>query len=271
MRLHDDRVELAIPHEQVNWLRQATGADWAPCPGGILLRAWDRDSFDPAHDRRRLQAHAHQAITCLQQWPGAPEFPAPDPSRVRLLPVALPAGDALPILEQGLELQLPDDQATMADLVGALSNFGDNQPWTRTRAKTGVTTCEGCPACCGEPVPVSPLDRARLRAAGRTPNLGRAGDEAGCIVPQADGWCAFLDRATARCTVWLDRPWVCRSYFCCPEGPVMEAVRAEVNGHILATTLDLGVDTPLRYALDYRQVLLIDLVSGPVWLQARPE
>jgi hypothetical protein len=267
-RLFNNRVELAVPHSQANWLRQATGAHWEPGPGGVTLRAWDLDSRDPAHDRRRLEAHARRAISCLERWPGAPEPPEPCPSRVRLIPAALITSDDLPMLEQGFELQILDDQATMADLDEALSSFGETQPWTRTRAQVGISACEGCRTCCGEPVPVSPIDMARLRASHRTPNLGLDGDLAGCIVPLADGWCSFLDRASARCTVWQDRPWVCRSYFCCPEGPVMDAVREELNGHILATTLDLGVDTPLRHATDYRQVLLIDLLGGPVWLRA---
>jgi len=268
VRLFDDRVELQVPHERADWLRRATGARWEIGPGVLSLRAWDRDSHDPAHDRRRLKAHARRAMICLQGWPGPPAPPAIDPERVRLQPVALPVGDDLPMLEQGFDLQISDEHATMSDLVKALSDFGNTQPWTRTRAQPGVSACEGCPSCCGEPVPVSPIDLAGLIAAGRTPTLGRQQDEAGCIVPLEDGWCAFLDRTSARCTVWQDRPWVCRSYFCCPEGPVMEAVRAELNGHILATRLDLGIDTPLRYATDYRQVLLIDLLSGQVWLRA---
>ena len=27
-----------------------------------------------------------------------------------------------------------------------------------------------------------------------------------------DGWCAALDRATMRCTIYANRPWVCREF-----------------------------------------------------------
>jgi Fe-S-cluster containining protein len=28
----------------------------------------------------------------------------------------------------------------------------------------------------------------------------------------ADGWCAALDRATMRCTIYVRRPWICREF-----------------------------------------------------------
>jgi len=31
---------------------------------------------------------------------------------------------------------------------------------------------------------------------------------------EADGYCTYLDRASQRCTVWHDRPLVCRRYDC---------------------------------------------------------
>lgn len=27
-----------------------------------------------------------------------------------------------------------------------------------------------------------------------------------------DGWCAALDRSTLRCTIYTNRPWVCREF-----------------------------------------------------------
>ncbi|HEY3365878.1 MAG TPA: YkgJ family cysteine cluster protein [Symbiobacteriaceae bacterium] len=279
------------------WLAAATGAPWrdaeAAAPrrdaeAGLVLYPWDDDGLKLDHIRRRLAARARQAAASLAAWPGPP-VPLPlDPLRVGVFPAAIlsdagpsDAGPSdtdpsntdqaeaeLPVVQQGFDLRIRDELATMADLTEAINRFAAGNPWTRTRPPVAAAACEGCPTCCQDPVPVSALDLARLGTAGRTPHMGAGGDLAGCMVTLPDGYCAFLDRGTRRCTVHGDRPWVCRTYFCCPEGPVAEAVREEIVGHILASTLDLGVETPLRHADDYRQVLLIDLISAPVWKAA---
>lgn len=247
------------------WLAALTGAPWEASPEGPVLKPWEGDLPDPQHLGARLEARLQQARYCVAHA----ALPPLDESRVRLLPVALPGPGELPVLQQGFELAVVDDLATMADLAEAISRFAEAQPWSRTRPPEATETCEGCPHCCEQPVPISSLDLVVL---GEAPNLGwpeAAEDLAGCMLPLADGFCEFLDRETLRCTVHARRPWVCRSFFCCPEGPVAEAVREELLGHILASTLDLGVATPLRSATDYRQVLLIDLLSPAVWRAAR--
>jgi hypothetical protein len=40
-----------------------------------------------------------------------------------------------------------------------------------------------------------------------------------------DGYCCFLDRASYRCDVWIDRPQVCREYDCNQDSLLQVALR----------------------------------------------
>lgn len=67
--------------------------------------------------------------------------------------------------------------------------------------------CSNCQACCCQlKVMVLPDDAV--------PERYIDVDEYGLEVMNRldDGWCAALDRDTMRCTIYAQRPWVCREF-----------------------------------------------------------
>ena len=68
-------------------------------------------------------------------------------------------------------------------------------------------TCANCEACCCR------LEVMVLTDTG-VPDQYLATNEWGCEVMGRldDGWCAALDRDTLMCSIYQNRPWVCREF-----------------------------------------------------------
>lgn len=87
--------------------------------------------------------------------------------------------------------------------------------------------CRGCGKCCGI-VPFMPdeFDKVKHRAVVSyeiIPFLH------GSIVPETkDGFCVFLERLNKRCSIYLDRPNVCRLQGTIPELPCPRVFRGVV-------------------------------------------
>ncbi|CAM2933059.1 YkgJ family cysteine cluster protein [Moritella viscosa] len=86
-----------------------------------------------------------------------------------------------------------------------------------TNLPTTEITCSNCEACCCR------LEVMILTDTG-VPKRYIATDEWGSeVMAQSyDGWCAALDRDTLMCSIYENRPWVCRifemaSYECIAE------------------------------------------------------
>lgn len=72
---------------------------------------------------------------------------------------------------------------------------------------TPEVTCSNCQACCCSLEVMLISDTA-------VPNqhvyVGKYGNES--MLRLDDGWCSALDRDTLMCTIYEDRPWVCREF-----------------------------------------------------------
>ena len=68
-------------------------------------------------------------------------------------------------------------------------------------------SCEDCAACCCR------LEVMLITDTG-VPDRFVATDRWGGEHMQRldDGWCSALDRNTMRCTIYVNRPWVCREF-----------------------------------------------------------
>lgn len=70
--------------------------------------------------------------------------------------------------------------------------------------------------CCALIVRLTPEDRERLAPRGRFTS---------CLDKAPDGYCVFLDRETQLCSVWENRPELCRAYSCNTDPLLQVAVR----------------------------------------------
>ncbi|KKO50654.1 Fe-S oxidoreductase [Arsukibacterium sp. MJ3] len=72
---------------------------------------------------------------------------------------------------------------------------------------TVTVTCASCQACCCR------LEVMIISDTG-VPKQHIAVDEWGgeTMLRLDDGWCSALDRDTYRCTIYQQRPWVCREF-----------------------------------------------------------
>ena len=97
-----------------------------------------------------------------------------------------------------------------------------------SRGMTSTTTaadCAHCDAvCCRLTVVLEPQDAVPARFSAR--------NERGIAVMahDADGWCAALDRSRMRCSIYTQRPQVCRRFVM--DGPYCRAVRADYRERI---------------------------------------
>ncbi|MZP28257.1 hypothetical protein GTO91_00780 [Heliobacterium undosum] len=158
--------------------------------------------------------------------------------------------------------------ATVGDYLEAVEAFFSNSAWTGLRQGrdfTGWDTCEGCPNCCRERIPLTIGDAIRLalslpgaaeraRAAGAlaAEDLLQAIDAFGEIHTQGrmmditlrrteSGWCGLFDHDKQRCLRHAFRPLVCRTYFCCPVSHRAEKLRQRI--------LNAGEDELVRQIL----------------------
>lgn len=82
-----------------------------------------------------------------------------------------------------------------------------NQIPLTTLEPAPAVLCSNCAACCCQ-LPVILLTETGV------PDRYIATDEWGSEVMAQldDGWCIALDRDTMRCTIYENRPWVCREF-----------------------------------------------------------
>ena len=76
--------------------------------------------------------------------------------------------------------------------------------------------CKGCGKCCG-PVPFTPVefDKVKNRTVVSYKTIPFL---YGSIVPETeDGFCVFLERLSKQCSIYLDRPDLCRLMGTIPE------------------------------------------------------
>ena len=68
-------------------------------------------------------------------------------------------------------------------------------------------TCANCQACCWR------LEVMIITDTG-VPEEHIAYDEWGCetMLRLDDGWCSAVDRETLMCTIYENRPWICREF-----------------------------------------------------------
>ncbi|WOT04002.1 YkgJ family cysteine cluster protein [Shewanella youngdeokensis] len=72
---------------------------------------------------------------------------------------------------------------------------------------TTTVTCANCQACCCR------LEVMIITDTG-VPKQHIAVDEYGAetMLRLDDGWCSAVDRETLRCTIYENRPWICREF-----------------------------------------------------------
>lgn len=132
----------------------------------------------------------------------------------------------------GCDIRILDAQATVADLMDALDKF----------AADHLADCKGCDGCCQERAPLLSADVPAL--AGLLTDAAvfpahaviaafgwlRIDDGVSDIMLRrdTDGVCSRLDREKRCCTVWPQRPFVCRSHFCLPRSILLERLRQDI-------------------------------------------
>jgi len=74
-------------------------------------------------------------------------------------------------------------------------------------ASTPAVACSNCAACCCQ------LEVMLLTDTGVPERYIETDDWGGEVMARLDdGWCIALDRDTMRCTIYENRPWVCRIF-----------------------------------------------------------
>ncbi|MTV48644.1 hypothetical protein GJ688_06575 [Heliobacillus mobilis] len=145
--------------------------------------------------------------------------------------------------------------ATIADYLLAVEDFFDRSKWSglrRNQEFTGWSSCEGCPGCCSERIPLTIGDAVHL--AMTIPELAdkakRSGGFSSEDILQAlnvhgdiqkvgrvidvtlrrmdQGQCGLFDDESQRCRYHRYRPMVCRTYFCCPISHRAEKLRLRI-------------------------------------------
>ncbi|MCL1976093.1 MAG: YkgJ family cysteine cluster protein [Firmicutes bacterium] len=132
----------------------------------------------------------------------------------------------------GHDLRLTSDDATIGDMLEALSDFAEKH----------LYKCLGCDGCCYERAPLTILDipaLATLLPAGKFPAHMVCQAFAEVYIDQdgiidialrrdEQGACLFLDKERKCCRHWQSRPFVCRSHFCLPRSNRLEALRQDI-------------------------------------------
>lgn len=194
----------------------------------------------------------------------------------------------------GCDIRINALDATVADLMDALDEF----------AAAHLADCKGCDACCQERAPLLSADIPAL--ASLLPQPGdwpahTAVERFGTLQisdgvsdiflrRDEDSVCAQLKRDSRSCSIWPQRPFVCRSHFCLPRSARLELLRQDVANLGLneLTRLLLAEESsgapcldgvPLKDKLDptdypanaltgkdsYAEILIKDCVSRDLW------
>lgn len=151
-------------------------------------------------------------------------------TKVAVLPVSVI--DDMGLESLGMDLQILDDTATLADFLVALDDF----------AAAYIADCRGCDGCCRERAPLIAADIPALAALlPPTPYPAHAVcaafaelsvDQTGvadiCLCRDEDGACRLLDTDHKWCKAHGARTFACRSHFCLPRSDVFALFREEV-------------------------------------------
>lgn len=173
----------------------------------------------------------------------------------------------------GYDLQIKDENATVQDYIDCLDSLFLGNDLSRDRNQ--VLTCEGCPNCCDERIPLTSID---INIMLEQYNLGKDSGEQLTLInfitkfayvvvegPVIDitlrrpvNNCINLNKMN-KCSNYLYRPMVCRTYFCCPTSKRAEKLR-EI---IVNTGEDELVRLWLNQALNGNYDLNIDEAYDP--------
>ncbi len=192
-----------------------------------------------------------------------------------------------------MDLRILDAQATLADFLAELEAF----------AAQHLADCRGCDACCQERAPLIAADipaLAKLLPASPFPAHSVCAAFAELSVTEGvsdiqlkrshDNACGFLDRKGRFCQAHPSRPFVCRSHFCLPRSPRIEALRESIVNlgeneltRLLLAEEALGAppldglplsqrleptdyqQSPQRDCQTYGEILLKNNVSAELW------
>ena len=194
----------------------------------------------------------------------------------------------------GCDIRILDPRATVADLMDALDEF----------AAAHLADCKGCDGCCQERAPILSADVPALaemlpddtawpvHAVVAAFGLLHIDDGVSDVMLRrdVDGVCAQLDRENRCCTIWPQRPFVCRSHFCLPRSILLERLRQDIanlglneltrlllaeeaneapplDGVRLAERLNIDDYQPNAFSgkSDYHDILLKECVDTELW------
>lgn len=157
--------------------------------------------------------------------------------------------------EKGIDLEVLDPAASVADYADALNDYILSEDYKRFRSKT--VHCAGCDECCGERMPLTSIDVLKLKE-GLEPQLslhdffnrytyitvsGRVIDIT--LSRDHEDKCIFLDKENKKCTQYGLRPLVCQTYIC-----TLLSSRAS---QLRKAVINSGEDELVRQWLECRQ------------------
>jgi Fe-S-cluster containining protein len=148
--------------------------------------------------------------------------------------------------------------------------------------------CIACSICCGGRLPLTVVDLYRLKFAGLGMALPLTGwvDAYGTIQQQHGCFdvslrldeqetCLLWDRKAGLCSVYENRPLICRTYICAPQSWRASELRGQIVNagedelvRMLGLVAGYGGDEnpqPFAGVLDYGGVLLRDVCSERLW------
>ncbi|MDA8235016.1 MAG: YkgJ family cysteine cluster protein [Clostridia bacterium] len=200
----------------------------------------------------------------------------------------------------GFDLEVTSELVTIQDYLDTVNSFIEKEELTRTRQK--ISSCEGCPRCCSERIPLTGIDVDILRKGlgdldfadfiNRYCHVlvdGPAVDI--MLAAKFTGECIFLRPEDGRCANYTYRPLVCQTFICCPTSPRADKLRELVvnlgedelvrrwfreglspSGELIiheAWDPDLNIDdwqaNPFTGKEGYQDVLLKDLCPDKLW------
>lgn len=175
----------------------------------------------------------------------------------------------------GYDLVVTSTLATVEDYllaVGRVKNFNIYRSF-----KAGGGNCRGCSHCCKDRLPLTLRDLISLREGlkaltgkhltlkevianyCRVQKIGRALDIT--LRTDGEGYCIFLSPESNLCRLYPYRPFVCRTFYCCP------ATRRAL--HLRSSIVNWGEDELAYYWLKQKlrvpRVYLKDICSPSLW------
>lgn len=137
---------------------------------------------------------------------------------------------------KGYALKKVTPDATVQDFIDAVMAAAE-KGISRRRAPERKS-CFGCRECCNERIPLTSIDVFTMMT-----RLGETGESLArflqrrayvyiegpavdiSLIPQEDGYCSFL-RPDGTCLLGDDRPFVCKTFYCCPVDRKIKKLRS---------------------------------------------